>query len=54
MLDAFIATAGFAIGYAAAVYSWPWLRTHVTGAVAEIEALRARAKTLEDKIRGAL
>jgi hypothetical protein len=42
MLDTIIAVAGLAIGYAAAIYSWPWLRTHVTGAVAEIDALRAR------------
>jgi hypothetical protein len=54
MLDTIIAVAGLAIGYAAAIYSWPWLRTHVTGAVAEIDALRARAKILEDKIWGAL
>jgi hypothetical protein len=54
MLELFILTAGFAGGYAASVYSWPWLRASATGADAEINQLRARAKALEDSIKGAL
>jgi hypothetical protein len=54
MLDFSLVLAGFAGGYAASVFSWPWLRAHVTGAVAEIERLRARAQAIENKIRGAL
>ena len=59
MLELFILAAGFAAGYAASVYSWPWIRASATGASAEISRLRARAKILEDSaledtIRGAL
>jgi hypothetical protein len=53
MLDLFILTAGFAGGYAASVVSWPWIRASAIGASAEISRLRARAKTLEDQIKGA-
>jgi hypothetical protein len=54
MLELFILAAGFAGGYAASVYSWPWIRGRATGASAEISRLRARAKALEDTIKGAL
>jgi hypothetical protein len=54
MLEIFILAAGFAGGYAAAVYSWPWVRAHAIGASAEFRRLRARAKALEDSIKGAL
>jgi hypothetical protein len=54
MLELFILTTGFAGGYAASVVSWPWIRSHATGAAAEISRLRARAKALEDQIKGAL
>jgi hypothetical protein len=54
MLELFILTVGFAAGYAASVYSWPWIRASATGASAEISRLRARAKVLEDLIKGAL
>ena len=40
MLEFLILAAGFAGGYAASVYSWP--------------RLRARAKALEDSIKGVL
>jgi hypothetical protein len=50
MLELFI----LAAGYAASVYSWPWIRQQATGASAEINRLRARAKALEDTIKGAL
>jgi hypothetical protein len=54
MLELFILAAGFAAGYAASVCSWPWIRERATGASAEISALRARAKALEDQIKGVL
>ena len=54
MLEIFILVAGFAGGYAASVASWPWIRAHAIGASAEVAQLRARAKALEDSIRGAL
>jgi hypothetical protein len=54
MLELFILAAGVAAGYAASVYSWPWIRAHAIGAAAEINQLRARAKALEDSIKGAL
>jgi hypothetical protein len=54
MLELFILAAGFAGGYAASVYSWSWIRSHAIGAGAEISRLRARAKALEDSIKGAL
>jgi hypothetical protein len=54
MLDLFILAAGFAGGYAASVVSWPWIRASAIGASAEVSRLRARAKVLEDSIKGAL
>jgi hypothetical protein len=54
MLELFILAAGFAAGYAASVYSWPRIRASATGVSAEISRLRARAKALEDTIKGAL
>jgi hypothetical protein len=54
MLELFILGAGFAAGYAGSVYSWPWIRAQAIGAGAEIAKLRARAKVLEDQIKGAL
>jgi len=54
MLELFILAAGIAAGYAASVYSWPWIRARAIGAGAEINQLRARAKALEDSIKGAL
>jgi hypothetical protein len=54
MFDLVILAAGFAGGYAASVVSWPWIRSHAIGAAAEINRLRARAKALEDSLKGAL
>jgi hypothetical protein len=54
MLELFVLAAGFAGGYVASVVSWPWIREHAIGASAEVSRLRARAKTLEDSIKGAL
>ena len=54
MSEFFILAAGFAAGYMASIYSWPAIRLHAIGLAAEIEQLRARARTLEDKIKGAL
>jgi hypothetical protein len=54
MLELFILAAGFAVGYAASIWSWPGIRAKAIGAGAEISRLRARAKALEDSIKGAL
>jgi hypothetical protein len=54
MLELFILAIAFAGGYAASVYSWPWIRAYAIGASAEIKRLRTRAKILEDQIRGEL
>lgn len=54
MVELFILVAGFAGGYAASVFSWPWIRAQAIGASAEIAILRARAKALEETIKGAL
>jgi hypothetical protein len=54
MLELFILVAGFAGGYAASVVSWPWIRAQAIGASAEINQLRARAKALENQIKGVL
>jgi hypothetical protein len=40
----------FAAGYAASVYTWPWLRTKIQGAQAEITALEARVTALKTTI----
>ena len=34
-------------GYVASIYTWPWLRTKLQGAQAEITALEARAAALK-------
>jgi membrane associated rhomboid family serine protease len=54
MLEFFILAVGFAGGYAASIYSWPSIRASAIGASAEIARLRARARALEDQIKGAL
>lgn len=54
MLELFILTAGFAGGYAASVFSWPWIRERAIAASAEIARLRARVNALKDSIKGAL
>lgn len=38
-------------GYAAAIFTWPKLRTWVVGAEAEIASLRDKARALEAKIK---
>lgn len=37
----------FAAGYAVSVYTWPWLRTKLMGAQAEVTSLEARAAALK-------
>jgi hypothetical protein len=54
MLELSILAAGLTGGYAASIWSWPWIRANAIGAAAEINQLRARAKVLEDSIKGAL
>lgn len=41
----------FVLGYVGAIYSWPWIKEHFNGAIAEARNLRARAEALEAKIR---
>lgn len=43
----FLDAALLAGGYAASIYTWPWLRTKLQGAQAEITALEARAASLK-------
>jgi hypothetical protein len=52
MFDVLVLTAIFAGGYAASIYSWPWVRTQATGISAEAAQLRQRAAILEARIRG--
>ena len=40
----------FAAGYAAAVTSWPAVRTWLTGAETEIRALEDKLNTLKEKL----
>jgi hypothetical protein len=54
MLELLLLAAAFAGGYAASVWSWPWIRAGAIGTAAEIAQLRARAKALENSIKGAL
>jgi hypothetical protein len=49
MTFAFICLA-FAAGYAASVYSWPALRTWLTGAETELRSLEDKIKTLKAKL----
>lgn len=41
----------FAAGYAASIYTWPWIKEHANGAMTEARNLRARATALEEKLR---
>lgn len=43
--------AALIVGYVAAIYTWPKLRTLVVGAEAEIVSLRDKARALEAKIK---
>jgi hypothetical protein len=52
MLELFMIAAGFAGGYAACVYSWPTIRIWFNGIAAEAVRLRAKARQLENRIRG--
>ena len=46
-LDIFL----FVAGYAASIYTWPWLRTKIQGAQGEIAALEARAAALKAALK---
>ncbi len=39
-------------GYAAAIYTWPWLRQAFVGIENEIDELRRKARELERRLRG--
>ncbi len=41
-----------AIGYVAAVWTWPWIRRMVLGAEAEAALLKAKADALLAKVKG--
>lgn len=41
---------GFAIGYAASVFTWPKLRTWLGGLDAEITRLEERARALAERL----
>lgn len=43
----FVDTALLVVGYVASIYTWPWLRTKVQGAQAEVTALEARLAALK-------
>jgi len=46
-MDIFFTSLAFAGGYAASIYTWPWIRAKVTGARAEIANLEAKAAALK-------
>lgn len=51
----FMTYVGVAIaGYAAAIYSWPWIKVQANGISAEAANLRQKAAQLEAKLRSAL
>ena len=41
----------FAAGYAASIYTWPWLRLQMNGAAAEYDRLRARADRIINSVK---
>lgn len=45
-MEPFLIILGFVGGYAASIYTWPWIRTTVLGVEAEIGILRARLNSL--------
>lgn len=50
----FIGDIAIAVGaYAAAIFTWPWLRTKLLGAQAEADRLRARANAVLDAVKKA-
>jgi hypothetical protein len=51
-MTTFIALISFTAGYAASVFSWPWVRTQAKGISAEAADLRQRAAILEARLRG--
>lgn len=38
-------------GYVASIYTWPWLRTHATGSMAEIQRLQKRTADISAKLK---
>lgn len=39
------------VAYVASIYTWPWIRTKLSGVTAEITNLRAKANALEASIK---
>jgi hypothetical protein len=52
MLTFFALLAAVAAGYIASIGTWERLRTWLVGVESEIDALRAKARALEQKLRG--
>jgi hypothetical protein len=50
--DVLLAAALFAAGYAASIFTWPWLRKAIVGAEAEVDLLHARIAKIMDAIHG--
>jgi hypothetical protein len=51
--DFLLAVALFAAGYAASIFTWPWIRKKFLGADAEIQRLSARIGRIMNAIRDA-
>lgn len=51
MIDVILFVAGAAGGYVLSAYTWPTLRTLVTGLEQEIAQVKTRAAALEAKLR---
>ena len=41
----------FAAGYAASIYTWPWIRLQSVGAAAEYDSLRAKADAIISSVK---
>lgn len=52
MLEFILSLFAIAIGYVASIYTWPWLRTHATGAMAELQRLQDRAAKIQSTLKG--
>jgi hypothetical protein len=47
-----VVMSAFVAGFIGSIFVWPAIRAHAFGIVAEIASLRARAKVLEDSLKG--
>lgn len=51
--DFLLAVSLFTVGYAASIFTWPWIRKTVLGADGEIQRLSARIGRIMNAIREA-